>query len=88
MCGPDSLAVGLARVGHQDQFICFGTLKELRQVNFGSPLHSLILCAPDVHEMELEMLNYFHVSKLPQEAMLPEETAEVEESEESEVEAV
>ena len=56
-------------------------------MNFGSPLHSLILCSPDVHEMELEMLNYFHVSKLPEEAMLPEKTeeSESEESEDSEV---
>lgn len=64
MCGPDSLAVGLARVGQPDQFICFGTLKELREVDFGEPLHSLILCAPHTHEMELEMLNYFNVKNL------------------------
>lgn len=55
--------MGLARVGQHDQFICFGTLKELREVDFGAPLHSLILCSPDLHEMELEMLNYFRVKK-------------------------
>ena len=64
VCGPDALAVGVARVGQHDQFICYGTLKELRDVDFGAPLHSLILCSPDLHEMELEMLNCFHVSKL------------------------
>ena len=56
--------MGVARVGQHDQFICYGTLKELRDVDFGAPLHSLILCSPDLHEMELEMLNCFHVSKL------------------------
>lgn len=64
ICTPDSLAVGLARVGQEDQFICFGTLKELREVDFGAPLHSLILCSPDLHELELEMLNYFSVKNL------------------------
>ena len=64
VCGPDALAVGLARVGQEDQFICFGTLKELREVDFGKPLHSLILCGPELHEMELEMLNCFHVKNL------------------------
>lgn len=64
MCGPDALAVGLARVGQEDQFICFGTLKELREVDFGAPLHSLILCSPELHEMEREMLEYFSVKKL------------------------
>lgn len=56
--------MGLARVGQEDQFICFGTLKELREVDFGAPLHSLILCSPELHEMEREMLEYFSVKKL------------------------
>ena len=64
MCTPDSLAVGLARVGQDDQFLCFGTLKELRDVDFGAPLHSLILCSPELHELELEMLNFFSVKNL------------------------
>lgn len=64
MCGPDTLAVGLARVGQEDQFICFGTLKELKDVDFGAPLHSLILCSPELHDLEREMLNYFSVKNL------------------------
>ena len=67
VCTPDSLAVGLARVGQDDQLICFGTLKELRDVDFGAPLHSLILCSPELHELELEMLNYFSVKNLHKE---------------------
>lgn len=57
--------MGLARVGRDDQFICFGTLKELRDVDFGAPLHSLIICSPELHELELEMLNFFSVKNLP-----------------------
>ena len=57
--------MGLARVGRDDQFICFGTLKELRDVDFGAPLHSLIICSPELHELELEMLNFFSVNNLP-----------------------
>lgn len=70
VCTPDSLAVGLARVGQEDQFICFGTLKELRDVDFGAPLHSLILCSPELHELELEMLNYFSVKNLHKESIV------------------
>ncbi len=39
-----SVVVGLARVGRDDQLIVSGTLEELVHVDFGGPLHSLILC--------------------------------------------
>ena len=34
-------------------------------MDFGAPLHSLILCSPELHELELEMLNFFSVKNLP-----------------------
>lgn len=62
----DTLCVGLARVGTTDQKIVSGTMLELLDVDFGEPLHCLIICADDVHFMEKELLDYFHVSKLNQ----------------------
>ena len=53
---PDrTLCVGLARLGQSDQCIIAGTLNELRQQDFGSPLHCMIICG-EVHDMELEAL--------------------------------
>ncbi|CDJ34159.1 diphthine synthase, putative [Eimeria mitis] len=46
------LAFGLARVGADDQAIVSGTLEELRNADLGGPLHSLVLCAPELHEIE------------------------------------
>merc|ERR1712232_978021 len=53
---PDrTLCVGLARLGQSDQCIIAGTLNELKQQDFGSPLHCMIICG-EVHDMELEAL--------------------------------
>lgn len=61
---PDkTMCVGLARVGLDDQVICAGTMKQLADVDFGSPLHSFVICSADLHEMEWEELSYFHANK-------------------------
>mmetsp|Transcript_988 Transcript_988/g.1417 ORF Transcript_988/g.1417 Transcript_988/m.1417 type:complete len:125 (+) Transcript_988:568-942(+) len=56
----ETLCVGLARLGQTDQVIIAGTLEELKEQEFGNPLHSLIICG-DTHELELEMLKQFIV---------------------------
>jgi diphthine methyl ester synthase len=56
--GSRTLCVGLARMGQDTQCIRVGTLNELRDFDFGSPLHSLIVCG-DLHELELEVLKQF-----------------------------
>jgi diphthine synthase len=56
ICGPDALAVGLARVGHADQLIVSGRLSDLARVDWGGPLHSLVLVGPHPHEVESAML--------------------------------
>lgn len=58
--GPESLAVGMARLGQPTQKIVFGTLKQLRSVDFGPPLHCLALCG-EMHALEEEMLELFKV---------------------------
>lgn len=58
ICGPDARAIGLARVGCDDQMIVSGTLGELAAVDFGGPLHSLVLAgATDAVEDEMMALN-------------------------------
>lgn len=56
VCRDDSLVVGLARVGADDQMIRAGLLKELVEVDFGAPLHALVIPGPEMHELEYEVL--------------------------------
>lgn len=53
-----TLAVGVARVGSASQKVVAASMKELLDVDFGEPLHSLIV-AGDVHECEMEHLQLF-----------------------------
>ncbi|KAH8739426.1 tetrapyrrole methylase [Cryptosporidium ryanae] len=48
----DSLGFGVARIGSEDQMVVSGTLKELIHIEFGGPLHSLVVCHPDLHLIE------------------------------------
>lgn len=60
----DSRAFGVARLGQANQQIVSGTLKELLAIDFGGPLHSLVLAAPELHEIELAMFEYWHWDKV------------------------
>ncbi|KAL3142570.1 diphthine synthase, variant 2 [Trebouxia sp. C0009 RCD-2024] len=60
--GKDSLAIGVARIGSPSQQIVAGTMQELLDVDFGEPLHSLIL-AGDMHVIETEFLEQFTVKR-------------------------
>ncbi len=51
---PDTLVVGVARLG-ADAFIRAGTVEELRALDFGRPLHSLIVPG-ELHVIEEEAL--------------------------------
>lgn len=53
-----TLCVGLARMGQPTQCIRAGTLEELRDYDFGGPLHSLIICG-DLHDLEVEVLKEY-----------------------------
>ena len=56
--GSKTLCVGLARMGQDTQQIVAGTLDELATVDFGTPLHSLIICG-ELHDLELEVLQEY-----------------------------
>ncbi|GAB0097699.1 Diphthine methyl ester synthase [Sergentomyia squamirostris] len=60
----ETLVVGLARVGHDTQKIVVCTLKEMSEEDLGSPLHSLVIPARELHPLEIEYLQQFSKKKL------------------------
>lgn len=63
VCGKETLAVGVARLGSEDQVIVAGTLEELAEAALGRPLHSLVVCGSKMHEMEWEYVREFAVDQ-------------------------
>ena len=57
----DALAVGVARIGASTQQIVAGTMQELLHVDFGDPLHSLVIPG-NMHVIESEFLQQFQLS--------------------------
>jgi diphthine synthase len=51
----DTLAVGVARLGHNDYVVFAGTLAQLQEKDFGGPLHSLIIPGT-LHHIEEEAI--------------------------------
>lgn len=62
VCGTNRLAIGCARIGTKTQQIVAGTLAELEQVDFGGPLHSLVLIGDRMHEMEAQFIRDYAVN--------------------------
>lgn len=60
----DTLCVGVACVGCDNQKIVAGTMKQLLDVDFGPPLHSMVMCG-QLHECELEVLNAYRLEGTP-----------------------
>lgn len=60
----NTLVVGLARVGAPTQTVVSGKIKDLVDFDFSGPLHSLIVCAPNLHSMEKEMMEFYNVNNL------------------------
>eukprot|EP01132_Coremiostelium_polycephalum_P001191 gene1191-1504_t len=52
---------GLSRVGQDDQLIVSGTMKELIEVDFGAPLHSVVI-AGNMHFIETDYFNLFKIT--------------------------
>lgn len=63
--GPDSLAIGAARVGGKDETFVAGTLKELCEADdaLGPPLHSMVLLGRRAHELERDFAREFAINK-------------------------
>lgn len=65
-------AVGIARLGSTDQKVVFGQCSELAAADdevFGQPLHSLVICAPQLDEIETKVLSKYksNLAALPAE---------------------
>ncbi|KAI0379291.1 Diphthine synthase [Hypomontagnella monticulosa] len=63
--GPESLAIGAARVGGRTEKFVAGTLKQLCDTDeaLGPPLHSLVLLGSRAHELERDYAREFAVDK-------------------------
>jgi diphthine methyl ester synthase len=63
--GPDSLAIGAARVGGKTEKFVAGTLKQLCDTDeiLGGPLHSLVLLGHRAHELERDYAQEFAFDK-------------------------
>lgn len=59
-CPRECRAFGVARVGQPDQLIVSGTLEELQCADFGRELHSLIICADELHDIEQSFYDIHH----------------------------
>lgn len=57
---PDTLVVGCARLGSTNQKIAYGTASQLSNIDFGPPLHCLIVPGK-LHFVEEEMLHTYHI---------------------------
>ncbi|KAL8842911.1 MAG: hypothetical protein Q9170_000315 [Blastenia crenularia] len=60
---PESLAVGVARLGAPDQCIAAGTLKQLTEIDLGPPLHSLVLLGKRTHDLERESIRGYAIDQ-------------------------
>lgn len=54
-----SLCVGLARVGQESQSLVICTLENMAKTDLGSPLHSLIIPAKEMHPLEIDFLQHY-----------------------------
>ena len=63
MVTEDSLIYGIARIGAPNQAIVSGKIKDLIKYDFGGPLHSVVICAPNLHSMEKEVFEFYSQSK-------------------------
>ncbi|PIA55516.1 hypothetical protein AQUCO_00700071v1 [Aquilegia coerulea] len=58
----DTTCVGLARLGSEDQMVVAGSMRELLDIDFGAPLHSLVIVGK-THPLEQEMLKFYSLKK-------------------------
>ncbi|WVZ56957.1 hypothetical protein U9M48_007415 [Paspalum notatum var. saurae] len=58
--GRDTLCIGVARLGSDDQKIVAGPMEKLLSVDFGPPLHCLIIVG-ETHPLEEEMLEFYMI---------------------------
>ncbi|KAI5656161.1 hypothetical protein M9H77_24954 [Catharanthus roseus] len=58
----ETACVGFARLGSEDQMVVAGPMKQLLEVDFGPPLHCLVIVG-NTHPVEEEMLEFYMLGK-------------------------
>ena len=60
----DTLCFGLSRVGSKDQKIVASRMEDfIDKIDMGPPLHSFVICAENIHEIEQEMFDFYKFEK-------------------------
>merc|ERR1712209_337359 len=57
---PETKCVGLARVGQPDQVVRWGTVAQLKEFDFGGPLHSFVISGK-THILEDEVGDLYKI---------------------------
>jgi len=60
-----SLCIGLARIGSSSQRIVSGPMEDLMRVDFGPPLHAIVIPARELHFIEQEMVDFYNIKRAP-----------------------
>ncbi|XP_054819506.1 probable diphthine methyl ester synthase [Prosopis cineraria] len=63
----DTECVGFARLGSEDQMIVAGTMRQLQRIDFGAPLHCLVIIGK-THPLEEEVLDFYRCRTQSQQA--------------------
>ncbi|CXI73917.1 diphthine methyl ester synthase, putative [Plasmodium berghei] len=59
----NTLAIAIVRIGSNDQQIVSGNLFTLKTQEYNDPLHSLIICAPNLHDIEKEYFDMYSINE-------------------------
>ena len=57
--GLESLCFGLARIGSETQAIKCGKIKDVLHMDFGMPLHSIVICGKTLFSIEKEVFQFY-----------------------------
>ncbi|KAK9270436.1 hypothetical protein L1049_026015 [Liquidambar formosana] len=58
----DTICVGFARLGSEDQMVVAGSMRQLLMIDFGAPLHCLVIVGK-THPVEDEMLDFYKLEE-------------------------
>ena len=55
----DNLCFGVARIGSDNQIIKAGKIKDIIKMDFGNPLHSIVICGKTLFNIEKEVFDFY-----------------------------
>lgn len=78
VCGKDVMCIGMARVGQSTAKTVSGSMEEVLKIDFGSPLHSIVIPGPVLHDIEKNMFEFFHWNREARKEQLKKDAADQE----------